>query len=92
LVASEGRNDGGLVGQDDLVIGGWWEEALEKGNSRVEDDGAFHACLNADLDLSVVHEVRLDTFDVRWRAAVEVSGADLGTEKVGFDLASKEVS
>jgi len=89
LVASEGCNDGGLVGEDDLVIGGRWEESLEKGNSRVEDDGAFHACLDADLDLSVVHEVRLDTLDVRWRAAVEVSRANLATEKVGFDLASE---
>jgi hypothetical protein len=66
LVPSEGRNDGGLIGEDDLVLVGWWEEALEKGNSRVEDDGAFHTSLDADLDLVVVHEVRADALNVRW--------------------------
>ena len=89
MVASEGRNDGGIVGEDDLVLGGWWEEALEEGNSRVEDDGAFYACLDADLDLAVVHEVRLDALDVRWRGAVEVRGANLATKRVGFDLATE---
>ena len=76
MVTSEGCNDDGLVGEDDLVFGGWREEALEEGDGRVKDDGAFDTSLDADLDLIVVHDVRADTLDVGRRTAVKVGGAN----------------
>jgi hypothetical protein len=66
LVTSERRNDSGLVGEDDLVLGGGWKEALKESDGRVEDDGALNTSLDADLDFIVVYDVRADTLDVGW--------------------------
>lgn len=64
LVPAEGGNDGGLVSEDNLVrwVGG--EETLEKGDSRVEDDGTLTAGLSMHMDFMGVHEVGLHVRDV----------------------------
>lgn len=86
MVSTEGSNHSGFVGKDDLVVGVGREEALEEGDGRVEDDGAFDTGLDANLDLGVVDEVGADALNVRGGLAVEVSRADHRPEAVGLDL------
>lgn len=64
LITAEGRNDSGLVGQVDLVVGVGGEQTLEEGDGRVENDGALSSRLHADLELAVVDNVRSDSWDV----------------------------
>lgn len=78
LISAERSDDGRLIGEDDFVVGVGREQALKKGNSRVEDDGAFHTSLDADLDLAVIHEVGADALNVGGGGAVEVGGSDDG--------------
>jgi hypothetical protein len=87
LVPAEGSNNSGLVGEEDLVVGVGREEALEEGDSRVENDGALSSGLDADLDLVVVDDVAADTLDVGRRLAVEVGGTEEATELEGVGLA-----
>lgn len=86
MVAAERSNDGGLVGQNDLVVGAGREETLEESDGRVEDDSALNTSLDADLDLVVVDEIRANPFDVRGRLAVEVGRTDLRAEAMGLNL------
>lgn len=72
MVATEGRNDGGLVGKNDFVVWVGWEKTLEEGNSGVEDNSTLYTGLDADLDLTVVHKIGTDALNVGRRAAVEV--------------------
>jgi len=64
LVASERSNDGGLIGKNNLVLGSGGEQTLKKSNGGVEDNGALHAGLHADLNLAIVDEVRANALDV----------------------------
>jgi len=89
LVAAKGCNNGGLIGEDDLVVGAGREETLEKGNGRVEDDGALSASLDADLHFVVVNEIRADALDVGGGTAVEIGRSEVRTEGVGLDLTQK---
>lgn len=86
LVSTEGGNDGGLVGQGDLVVRVGGEQALEKRDSRVENNRALGSGLDADLDFAIVYEVRADSRNVGGRRAVEVGGADEGSQLMGLDL------
>lgn len=63
MVSTEGSDNSGLVGEDDLVVGVGGEQALEEGNRRVEDDAAFNTGLDADLHFAVVDEVAADAID-----------------------------
>jgi len=86
LVTAERSNNSGVISKDDFIVGGRREEALKEGDGRVENNGAFYASLNSDFDLTVVHEVAVDSLDVRGRLAVEIGISDQRSENVGFDL------
>ena len=86
MVATKRSNDGGLVGQNDLVVGVGREEALEESNGRVEDDSALNTSLDSDLDFVVVDEIRANALDVRGRLAVEVEGTNLSAEAMRLNL------
>ena len=92
LVASERSDDGGLIGKNDLVLGSGGEQTLKKSNGGVEDNGALHAGLHADLNLAIVDEVRANAFDIRGGLAVEVGVADFGTKVVRLDLVVERYS
>ncbi len=79
LVTPERSNNSGVVSKDDFIVGGRREEALKEGDGRVENNSAFYASLNSDFDLTVVHEVAVDSLDVRGRLAVEISIFDQGS-------------
>jgi hypothetical protein len=76
LVTSERSNNSGVVSKDNFIVGGRREEALKEGDGRVENNGAFYAGLNSDFDLIVVHEVAVDSLNVRGRLAVEIGVSD----------------
>jgi len=65
LVATKRSNNSRLVGKDDLVVGVGREQALEEGDSGVEDDSAFNTSLHANLNFAVVDKVGANTLDVR---------------------------
>lgn len=90
LVAAKRGDDSGLISENDFVFGAGREETLEKGDSRVKDDSALDASLNADLHLAVVDEVGTDTLNIGGGGTVEVGGAEKGAKAVGFDLNKKE--
>lgn len=65
MVATKRSNNSRLVGKDDLVVGVGREQALEEGDSGVEDDSAFNTSLHANLNFAVVDKVGANTLDVR---------------------------
>lgn len=67
MITPKRRGDGSFVSKNNFVVGVGWEESLQKGNRRVEDDSSFNTSLDADLDLAVVDQVGADTLDVGGR-------------------------
>jgi hypothetical protein len=86
LITTKGSNNSGLIGKNDLVVWGWREETLQKGDSGVEHDGALNTSLDSNFDLGVVDKVAADTVNIRGRPAVEVRLTDHAAKRVGFDL------
>jgi hypothetical protein len=86
LVSSEGCEDGRAVRETDPIVHGRREEALEKRDGGVKDDGALSACLDANVDLVVVDEVGAHALDRERRRGVEVHGAQQRAELVRLDL------
>jgi hypothetical protein len=86
LITSEGSDNSGLVGKDDLVVRGRREETLQNGDGGIEHDGALNASLDSDFDLGVVDKVSTDSIDVRGRLAVEVGLTDQAAKAVGLNL------
>ena len=64
LISTQGRNNNGFVGKNDLVLWVGWEKSLEQRNGRVENDCAFHSGLDADLDFVVVDQIRANALNV----------------------------
>lgn len=86
MIAAERGDDSGLISQKDFVFGVGREETLKKGDSGIENDGAFDASLHANLHLTVVNEVRANALDVGGRGTIEVVGAKERAETVRLDL------